>query len=206
MLSKLKRGECNDFWKEIKALNPKKESLSLTVGGTSGESNSTNLWKDHFSATANFVGSTDNRDQVMNALRTVQGHSDVINVHELRQIVKGLKNNKAVGNDGIPPEVYKFASQRLLTMMSILISGCMPTGELPNSLMHVVIILLLKCKLKDPADVDNYRPIAIATAFSKVLEQVLLSRLTRYLWTADSQFSFKEAHGTSDMFIKKNIL
>ena len=32
MLSKLQRGECNDFWKEIKELNPKKESLILTVG------------------------------------------------------------------------------------------------------------------------------------------------------------------------------
>ena len=48
-------------------------------------------------------------------------NDDVINVHELRQIVKGLKNNKAVGNDGIPSEVYKFASERLLTMMSIII-------------------------------------------------------------------------------------
>ena len=27
-------------------------------------------------------------------------------------------------------------------------------------------------------------------------EQVLLSRLARYLWTADSQFGFKQAHGT----------
>ena len=26
--------------------------------------------------------------------------------------------------------------------------------------------------------------------------QVLLSRLDRYLWTADSQFNFKAAHGT----------
>ena len=47
------------------------------VGGTSGESNITNLWKDHFSAIANSVGSTDIRDQVMNALRTVPGHNDV---------------------------------------------------------------------------------------------------------------------------------
>ena len=78
MLSKLQRGECNDFWKEIKALNPKKESLPLTVGETSGESNIANLWKDHFSAIANSVGSSDNRDQVMNALRTVPGHNDVI--------------------------------------------------------------------------------------------------------------------------------
>ena len=56
----------------------------------------------HFSAIANSVGSTDNRDQVMNALRTVPGYNDVINVHELRLIVTGLKNNKADGSDEIP--------------------------------------------------------------------------------------------------------
>ena len=84
MLSKRRRGECVDFWKEIKAHNPKKESLPRTVGGTSRESNIANLWKDHFSAIANSVGSTDNRDQVMNALGTVPGHNDVINVHELQ--------------------------------------------------------------------------------------------------------------------------
>ena len=127
----------------------------------------------------------------MNALWTVPGHNDVINVHELRQIVRGLKNKKAVGNDGIPSEVYKFASERLLTIMSIFLSGCMLTGKLPSTLMHVVIMPLLKYKYKDPADVNNYRPIAIATALSKVLEQVLLPRLARYQWTADSQFGFK---------------
>ena len=68
------------------------KSLPLTVGGTSGESNIANLWKDHFSAIANSFGSTDNRDQVMNALGTVPGHNNVINVHELLQIVRGLKN------------------------------------------------------------------------------------------------------------------
>ena len=129
VLSKLQRGECNDFWKEIKALNPKKVYSPLTVGGTSGESNIANLWKDNFSVIANSVGSTDNRDQVMNALRTVPAHNDVINVHELRQIVKGLKNNRADVNDGIPSEVYKFASERLLTMMSIFLSSCMLTGN-----------------------------------------------------------------------------
>ena len=96
---------------KIKALIPKKKSLPLIVGGTSGESNIGNLWKDHFSAIANSVGSTDNRDQVMNVLRTVPAHNDVINVHELRQIVRGLTNNKAVGKDGIPSEIYKFASE-----------------------------------------------------------------------------------------------
>ena len=97
--------------------------MPLTVRGTSGESNIANLFKDYFSAIANSVGFTDNRDQVMNALRTVPAHDNVIIVHELRRIVRGLKNNKAVVNDGIPSEVYKFASERLLTMMSIFLSG-----------------------------------------------------------------------------------
>ena len=35
-----------------------------------------------------------------------------------------------------------------------------------------------------------------ATALSNVLEQVLLSRVAKYLWTVDSQFSFKQAHVT----------
>ena len=112
----------------------------------------------------------------MNALETVPGHNDIINVHELQQIVRG-QNKKSVGNDGIPSEVYKFASVRLLTIMSIFLSLCMLSGKLPSTLMHVVIIPLLKCKSKYPADVNNYRPIAIATALSKVLEQALLSRL-----------------------------
>ena len=66
--------------------------------------------------------------------------------------------------------------------------------------MHVVIIPLVKCRSLDPAVVNNYRKIAIATAtaLSKVLEQVLLSRLARYiyLWTADSQFAFNQADET----------
>ena len=88
-------------------------------------------------------------------------------------------NKKAVGKDRIPSEIYKFASERLSTMISIFISGCMLTGKLPSTLLHVVIIPLLKCRSKDPANVNNYRQIEIVTALSKVLEQDLLSRLAR---------------------------
>ena len=79
-------GECSDFYKEFKALKSKKESLPLTVGGTFVESNIANLWKYHFSTIANSVGATDNRDQVMNALRTVPGHNDVIDVLSAQKV------------------------------------------------------------------------------------------------------------------------
>ena len=42
---------------------------------------------------------------------------------------------------------------------------------------------------------------------SPVLEQVLLSQHARYLWTADSQFGFKQAHGTEmAIFALKQML
>ena len=135
------------------------------MGGISGESNIANLWKDYFSAIAHSVGSTDNRDQIMNALRTVPVHNYVINVHELRQILKGLKNNKAVDNDGF--HLKSIICIRATVDHDVNIPfRCMLTGQLPDSLMHVVIIPLLKCKSKDPADVNNYWPIAITTAQS----------------------------------------
>ena len=51
--------------------------MPLPVEAISEQSNIANRWKKHFSAIANSVGS-------MNALGTVPGHNDVINVHELR--------------------------------------------------------------------------------------------------------------------------
>ena len=43
---------------------------------------------------------------------------------------------------------------------------------------------------------DNYRPISLATAFSKIFEIVLLDRIQMYLVTASNQFGFKKGIGT----------
>ena len=43
---------------------------------------------------------------------------------------------------------------------------------------------------------DNYRPIALASSLSKVLERILLTKLEMYVSTSDNQFGFKRKHGT----------
>ena len=200
LLTKLRQGKCKDFWKEVRSLNPKKEALPLAVAGVTGEANIARIWGRHFLDIANSVDSEENRGWVQNALDNVPAVNEIISVNEVRSIVKGLKNNKAVGNDDIPGEVYKYASHRLIAVLALFLSGCIQVKELPRQVMHVTVIPLLKCKTKDPSDINNYRPIAIATSISKVLEQVILARLQAFLFTADSQFGFKEGHGT-DMAI-----
>jgi len=57
------------------------------------------------------------------------------------------------------------------------------------------------------SDKDNYRPIALATVSSKILERVILIRCKSYLVTGDHQFGFKEKHSTDmAVYVFKEIV
>ena len=73
--------------------------------------------------------------------------------------------------------------------------------------MSVVLIPIIKDKKAKISSIDNYRPVAIASVVSKVVERILLDRLSEYLDTMCNQFGFKPKLGT-DMCIysqKENI-
>ena len=59
--------------------------------------------------------------------------------------------------------------------------------------MDVLIILVVKnkCSSNNVTDKNNYRPIALATVTSKVLESSILQRIDGSVSTTDNQFSFK---------------
>ena len=58
------------------------------------------------------------------------------------------------------------------------------------------VVLILKSSLKDPVDVNNYRPIAIAQGATKFIGQILLVRLGKLISTSCYQFGFEENHST----------
>ncbi len=43
---------------------------------------------------------------------------------------------------------------------------------------------------------DNYRPIALASILSKVLERIILNRMEMYVLTTDNQFGLQRKHST----------
>ena len=59
-----------------------------------------------------------------------------------------------------------------------------------------MIIPVIKNKSGHATDKHNYRPIAISTTMSKVLELLMLHKIDSYLFTTDNQFGFKQNHGT----------
>ena len=66
--------------------------------------------------------------------------------------------------------------------------------------MSIVLIPIIKDKKAKISSIDNYRPVAIASVVSKVVERILLDRLSEYLDTMGNQFGFKPKLGT-DMCI-----
>jgi len=60
--------------------------------------------------------------------------------------------------------------------------------------METIIVPVIKNK--KGLITDSYRPIAITSVNSKILELLLLDRLQFQLETSSNQFGFKSKHGT----------
>ena len=73
---------------------------------------------------------------------------------------------------------------------------CLTHGHLPVSCLKTVILPVIKNTNADVSDVNNYRPIAVSTIFSKLFEHVILQFISSHLQTSDNQLGFKAKHGT----------
>ena len=65
---------------------------------------------------------------------------------------------------------------------------------LPNTLISVILVPLIKDKSGKINSKDNYRLISNASTMSKKLENLLLERLKTYSETSSHQFGCKSKH------------
>ena len=80
-------------------------------------------------------------------------------------------------------------------------------GYLPNSMLSVVIIPLIKDKAGAITAKENYRPIALASVLSKIIELIILDRIETCLLTSPNQFGFKRSHWTDQcIFAFKELI
>ena len=82
----------------------------------------------------------------------------------------------------------------------MLCTGMMKHVYVVNKTFETLIIPVVKNKSGDATDKHTYRPIAISTAMSKVLELLILHKIDSHLYTTDNQYRFKQMHDT-DMCI-----
>ena len=94
-----------------------------------------------------------------------------------------------------------------MPLLSICITSMFTHGHLPSSMLSVVIVPIIKDKSGKISAKENYRPIALASIMSKILELIILDCIEICLLTNSNQFGFKRNHGTDQcIFAFKEII
>ena len=98
--------------------------------------------------------------------------SDIQNISpvDIENVLKQLKIGKSAGADHIHAEHLIHASDRLTVLFSILCTSMMKHGYIPSGMLDITLTPVVKTKTGDVTDKNNYRPIAVATSMSKVME------------------------------------
>jgi hypothetical protein len=195
----LRLGESRSLWSDLRnsSGDSGKRNMPNKVEDAIGEEKILNLWKMHFSSLLNSVNCTKNRSVVESKLSLNKSWDmNPVSTDEIVTSMEKLSKGKACGPDKIPSEAWMYAPKNLLKALSRLFTMCLSHSYIPELIMAVDIMPLIKNRQKDASDIGNYRPIAIATSVSKILEHVVLNRLHSFLYTTDCQFGFKPNHST----------
>ena len=158
------------------------------------------MWKNHYESMLNSVKSCDLNNEVSNEFTKITEFSCKVSVASIANSFKHLKSGKASGVDGLAAEHFFYADDYVNVYLSLLFNSFLCHGYLPLEFMKTAIVPIIKSKTGNSSDKNNYRPIALVTACSKIFELCLLEIIELYSDTHDNQFGFKKQHST-DMCI-----
>ena len=120
-----------------------------------------------------------------------------ITAEELRSCILKLKDGSA-GSDNIKPKIIKASADFLISPLLHIFNLSLSEGIVPTPMKRANVTPIFKGG--DPRELGNYRPISVLTAFSKILEKLMFSRLYSYVTSNNilynRQFGFRKGHST----------
>ena len=121
-----------------------------------------------------------------------------ITLDEIIEEIKNICIKKAIGYDGIPPKIIKWAPKLFSPILLEIYNKCIDMGYYPQS-MKVAKVTPIH-KKDDKNDLNNYRPISVLTQFNQIFERLLSKRLLSFVNKCNlitkKQFGFLKKHST----------
>lgn len=97
---------------------------------------------------------------------------------EIVEIVGKFKNKMSSGDDEIPTKIVKKIIEYIAEPLTHIINNSLKNGIFPDKLKTALVVPIYK--KGDPSSLENYRPISILSAFSKVFEAIMCERLISF--------------------------
>lgn len=160
-----------------------------------------NRWKEHFEDLLNRPSTVSDEAMANLVERPVlDATGSPPTLDEVKQAVKTLKSRKAAGQDGIPPEVFKYGGIELIRRLHKLFLRIWNEEDVPQQLKDATIVTIFKNK-GSRTDCGNYRGISLLAIAGKVLAKIIQIRIVdNFLSTvSESQCGFRSDRSTVDM-------
>ncbi|MCG8048126.1 MAG: reverse transcriptase domain-containing protein, partial [Candidatus Thiodiazotropha endolucinida] len=212
---------CSYLWKHVKELTKQSNDRSLpqelNIDDTSfcDKNEIANKLNHYFASISERLASEQNQENIpfdtsvlKEYIRTkipdnIQFRIPLMKYQELNSILTSLDVTKATGFDGLTARALKSAAPVVCPTLLNIINSSIATGTFPSSLKHAKILPIHKGGLK--SDPSNYRPIAILSILSKVIEKHVTKHLFAYINKYNvlhkSQSGFRKNHSCNTALI-----
>jgi len=120
-----------------------------------------------------------------------------ISKEEVKEALRKMKSEKAVGPDLIPVEIWKCLGEVGLDWLTELFNVIFRTVKMPNEWRISTVISLYKDK-GDVQDCNDYRGIKLLSHTMKLWERVIEGRLRKKISISKNQFGFMPGRSTTE--------
>ena len=103
-----------------------------------------------------------------------------ISAEDMSEAIKSIKNGKAAGIDGIYPDMITHLGPKAKEWLATAMTDVISKSKYPQEWKHARVIAILKPG-KPATEPSSYRPISLLCCLYKLLERILLTRITPYV-------------------------
>ena len=192
----------NQFWKDIRKVAGKTKTAPTSINGINGNIDICEMWKDHYEGILNCMQP---RQYLVDKAKF--DASAIVTAAEIHDCILSINITDSPGPDGLSTEHLKFGPASLCEKLAKCLTSFFVHGCIPHSIMDVHIVPVVKDYRGKLSNADNYRPIAIASCISKLIECCILNRIEEKISVTENQFGFKKGLGTdSCIFVLKEMI